>query len=145
MFIRVNIPPGKIRVNKAWGPSGNKKKPFRKLPKFSSAQSAIGQAANLNRGDTFRGLVEVFIHAVWANDGHVGDVDGPVKGILDALQQAEVFINDVQVVRVLATKAIAAPGEVPHVLVMARGCERAIPCLTPTLEMSETPGAHRPG
>lgn len=55
-------------------------------------------AENVGWPRNFRGEIRVRIEAYWP--GTLGDVDAPIKGVLDALQLAGVVLDDKQVCHV---------------------------------------------
>ncbi len=98
--VSVAIPPGDLAINQAW----------RKTPDGMVKSAVYKDSRDLLRdefrlvydGDTYAGWVDVEIVEYWPDDK--GDVDAPIKGVLDALQAARVIEDDKRVRRVAATK-----------------------------------------
>lgn len=119
--LTVKIHPGKVRVNEAYKPRIGKKskKPYtQKAAGYRSGQAIIGEAAMLHRMETglttLEGPVSVVLRFFW-KDSHksgpaeelaTGDVDGPVKGVLDSLEAGKVFHDDAQVQSLTVSKHV---------------------------------------
>ncbi len=108
--VSVAIPPGDLAVNQAW----------RKTPDGMAKSAVYKESRDLLR-DEFRlvhdGMctdwVAVEIVEYWPEDK--GDVDAPIKGVLDAMQAARVVLDDKQVQIVTAAKRVDADN--PRILV----------------------------
>ncbi len=97
--VEVAIPPGDLAVNRAW----------RKTPEGMMKSAVYKETRNLLRDEirlayegTWVGWVRVEIVEYWPEDK--GDVDAPIKGVLDALQAARVIEDDKRVQKVTAEK-----------------------------------------
>lgn len=123
--VTVDVPPGRFRVNKAyrrgktWGGGAS----VHQGDTYADAKSILGEKAHLTwiaecGAQQFQGPVAVRI--VFRMDKphrkgpakHLGygDIDGPIKGVLDALEAAQVFANDAQVVELSVQKVVVAKG-----------------------------------
>lgn len=99
----LEIDPGRFHVNRAY--RAGKTKGGRSIvyqgTTYTSAKALLGEQAHLEFDRRpFMGPVTVTIdlHFPEMKRGHIhGDIDGPIKGILDALQDAQVYCNDAQV------------------------------------------------
>ena len=97
----IHLPPGDLAVNRAWRVTQArtlvKSKLYRQSRKLVADELRdAADHAEWPRG--FRGEVRVRIEAYWP--GSLGDVDAPIKGVLDALQQAGVVLDDKQICHV---------------------------------------------
>lgn len=102
-----SIPPGDLAVNRAWRKS---KKGLVKSKLYRSSMEILA----LELVDAAKELgisrsVRVAIEEWWP--GPQGDVDAPIKGVLDALQKSGIITNDSQVVELCVNKHMNA--EVP--------------------------------
>lgn len=94
----VPVPPGEVAINRRYAKEGVLAKRWR------AGRDEI--ALHLRQAWRRRPLqcpVMVTIVEHWPTPR--GDVDSPIKAVLDALQHAEVIVNDRQVVEVTATRA----------------------------------------
>lgn len=95
--VSVPISPGDVAVNRAWRYAGKrvvKSALYRQGRRLLSAELRdAAEAAGWPR--VFLGEVRVRIAAYWP--GERGDADAPIKGVLDALEQAGVVEDDRQV------------------------------------------------
>lgn len=73
------------------------------------------------------GCWRILIHSIWSMQRHLdidvalGDVDAPISGVLDALQEIGALDNDARVVECAATKG-HDPGR-PRVLITLEVCD----------------------
>lgn len=99
--ITLRIAPGELRINRAWRKT---KAGMRRSEQYREAMRAV--AADIRDASPnwrYRDFpVEVQIIAYWPT--HAGDVDAPVKGILDALKKGGIYGDDKQVVRLVVEK-----------------------------------------
>ncbi len=99
--VEVAIPPGDLAINRAWRrtPTGMVKSAV-----YKESRRLLADELRLAHGDrpTYAGWVKVEILEWWPTKE--GDVDAPVKGVLDALQAARVIEDDKRVQRVTAEK-----------------------------------------
>lgn len=116
LVLTVDMNPGDLSVNSAYRAGRDRRgvTRVRKSKRYAAAQSLVGETALLElleRGlDPLRGAVRVRVRCYWADAGStglgLGDVDNPIKGILDALQAAGVFADDAQVIGVEVEKHV---------------------------------------
>lgn len=89
------MPPGLVAINRRYT------KGFRLSKSWSAARDELvllfAQDWICGEGldGPISGDVSVTIHETWPQDK--GDIDSPLKAVLDALQHAEVLVNDKQV------------------------------------------------
>jgi Holliday junction resolvase RusA-like endonuclease len=101
--VTLRIAPGELAVNRAWRKTDQG---MRRSDRYKDAVKAVSadlrDVAAAERW-RYRGFpVGVEIEAHWPD--HVGDVDAPIKGILDAIQKAGIVQDDAQVVRIAVAK-----------------------------------------
>ena len=115
MKFTTEIDPAHLRINAAWRRGKTRDgKPITYLaPRYAKARAVVAtSAADASDGWQFVGPVSVTIAIYFRKltrtgpaDGLPwGDVDGPIKGILDALQHSGVLADDAQVLEVYAIK-----------------------------------------
>ena len=115
MKFTTEIDPAHLRINAAWRRGKTRDgKPITYLSaKYSHARAVVATAAaDASNGWRFVGPVSVTIAIYFRKltrtgpaDGLPwGDVDAPIKGILDALQHSGVLADDGQVIEVYAIK-----------------------------------------
>lgn len=98
----VEVPPGFLAVNRAYTRT---RTGVRKSTRYAVGRARVAEALVLAAdGETWTGPVSVRIRAVWAPGGPVGDVDAPIKGVLDAIEDSGLITNDRDVMEVAATK-----------------------------------------
>lgn len=105
-FCEILLSPGDLAVNRAWRTRKNggmvKSALYRVSRKLAAAELRAAAEDHEWPVHHFAGEVSVRITAYWP--GQRGDVDAPVKGILDALQHAGVVMDDRQVCSVSCTR-----------------------------------------
>lgn len=109
--LTVSINPGDLRVNGAWraGESWGGDTVIYKSQKYENARAIVGEAAMLRMVGfkPLSGPLVLSLRQFWARRHQqgpavglaYGDVDGPLKGVLDALEDGGVFADDAQIVR----------------------------------------------
>jgi len=97
------IAPGELAVNRAWRKTTHG---MRRSQRYTEAIRAVSGDIRGALGDwPYRDFpVEVRIDAFWPSPK--GDIDAPIKGILDALEKSGVIRNDDQVTRLYVSKAV---------------------------------------
>jgi len=125
--IMFEINPGDLAVNAAWEPARfGERAGIRKTKRHKDARAKLAEAAHLqNPGVQLEGPLAVVIVSYWARQHRqgpaiglpLGDVDAPVKGILDALGEAGLFGDDAQVVQMHVEKRLSI---VPRIYVAAQ-------------------------
>jgi len=102
--VQVPLPPGDIAINRAWRPKKDVKG-FASTQIYKESRKLLADEFRIAAGhESTSQQVRVQIIASWPDDD--GDVDAPIKGVLDALQAARVILDDKQVVHVTAAKRV---------------------------------------
>lgn len=137
--IEIDVPPGRFRVNKAWraGKNWGGKPQVHLGDTYSTAKARLGEKAHLTllrdfEGKPFGGplCVSVFLYMPKKHQKGpakrlgLGDIDGPLKGILDALESAGIFKNDAQVAHLEVMKFLDP--ESPRVVVEVSHAKRHV-------------------
>jgi len=95
----VRIDPSRFHVNRAYR-AGKTLREGKAIVyqgvKYASAKALLAEQAHL-QWDRPPLLEPVDVHICLFFKGAQGDIDGPIKGILDALEDAEVYKSDAQV------------------------------------------------
>jgi Holliday junction resolvase RusA-like endonuclease len=112
----VEMNPGDLAVNSAYrsGRDRRGRVRVRKSVRFAAARALVGESALLaalrGRLEPLGGPVRVVLRCYWATPGTSGlgrgDVDGPIKGALDSLEEAGVFADDAQIDRIEVEKFV---------------------------------------
>lgn len=109
--LTVSINPGDLRVNSAWrvGKDRRGKAVIYKSRLYKNARAIVGEAAMLRMVGLLplSGPLVLSLREFWPRQHRegaavglaLGDVDGPLKGVLDALEEGGVFADDAQIVR----------------------------------------------
>lgn len=107
----VSINPGDLRINAAFrvGKDGRGKAVIYKSRLYENARAIVGEAAMLRMvgRPPLSGPLVLSLREFWPRRHRegaaiglaLGDVDGPLKGVLDALEEGDVFADDAQIVR----------------------------------------------
>jgi Holliday junction resolvase RusA-like endonuclease len=130
------ISPALFRINKAYraGRVWNSGRSVIFMGKeYSTAKALLAERLSIDFSSRFEGPIRIKLHFTFnrmirkgsAVGLPLGDIDGPIKGIFDALADAEVFQDDAQVVQMEVTKAFAAEPGV-EILVAPWAVERVI-------------------
>lgn len=105
----IEMNPADLAVNAAFrsGKDRRGRTNVRKSDRYADARARVGEAAMLRALELglepFSGPVSVTLRTFWG--AREVDVDAPIKGALDALQDAGIYADDAQVITVLAVKA----------------------------------------
>lgn len=113
------VHPGLLRNNRRiCARAVGRRAQFYAAREYKAARAALEEELRQARGGEppVEGPVEVQVATYWprrhrqgpANGLALGDVDASLKGILDALEGADVLGDDAQVVRLLAAKELAS-------------------------------------
>ncbi len=103
--ITIGMPPGLVAINRRYTKNFKLDKSWKAARDelvLMFAQEWMGKPA-------LTGDVGVAIFETWPT--HAGDIDSPIKAVLDALQHAEVYKDDKQVVDLTVSKKHNGPAE----------------------------------
>ena len=101
--ITIGMPPGLVAINRRYAKNFKLDKSWKAARDelvLLFAQEWMGKPA-------LAGDVGVAIFETWPT--HAGDIDSPIKAVLDALEHAEVYGNDKQVVDLQVIKEPSGP------------------------------------
>lgn len=115
----VGMDPGKLAVNRAWRAYRRRDGSLgvRKSQAYKGARAKLAEAVHLRmmrQGmEPLEGPLVLDVKVHWKREHQegpaqglpMGDVDAPLKGILDALEDAGAYAEDAQVVSVCVSKA----------------------------------------
>jgi Holliday junction resolvase RusA-like endonuclease len=100
--VTLHIPPGELAINRAYRKHA---KGVRLNEAFRQARTAcVRDVRDAWNREPIEGPVSVQLDYYWPHD--VGDIDGPDKAVLDVLQKARVYQNDLQVVKKTTQKHV---------------------------------------
>ena len=123
----VEMHPGELGVNEAYRArairtrGGRWTAQFYSTKRFKRGKARISEVIeHVRDGHSFKGPVVVSISCQWARSRvtgpcaglAMGDVDGPVKGILDALEESGLIEDDGQVVEIKVRKVPRSLGRI---------------------------------
>ena len=107
--ITVPVPPGEVAVNRRYCKSGVLARRWR-----AGRDEIVMHLRQAWRKEPIAGPVRVELHAHWPTAA--GDVDSPVKAVLDALQHAGVVVNDRQIIDLHVTRSKGGRGSMQIVV-----------------------------
>jgi len=111
--VKINMNPADLAVNAAFRAGKNRRggTSVRKSDRYAGARALVGEASLLRAMELgFETLTEpACVVLRWSWDGREPDVDAPIKGALDALQDAGILEDDRIVSTLVVIKSRGEP------------------------------------